>query len=172
VRCTTTSVSKRTASSSAGRCRRSREASLEYLRAIVGEDPRTASAGIGQILDHVEDHPLDYYDFEGVIPGAQYGSGDVIVWDWGTWAPADTGDPVAAIESGDLHFDLAGVKLRGRFVLVRRGKRGGGKEQWLLLHKHDGDAVPGWNTEDHPRSVKTGRTNDEVKAAAAPSASP
>lgn len=127
---------------------------------------------------HVEDHPLDYYDFEGVIPGAQYGSGDVIVWDWGTWAPADTDDPVAAIESGNLHFDLVGEKLRGRFVLVRRDERrsgsgnrggGGGKEQWLLLHKHDEHAVPGWNSEDQPRSVKTGRTNDEVKAAPAAS---
>ena len=81
---------------------------------------------------------------------------------------ADGTDPVAAVEAGDLHFDLDGEKLRGRFVLVRRGGADA-KEQWLLLHKHDDDAVAGWDPEDHPRSVKTGRTNDEVKAAPAAS---
>jgi bifunctional non-homologous end joining protein LigD len=112
---------------------------------------------------HVEDHPLDYFDFEGTIPRGEYGGGDVIVWDWGTWQPADTDDPIAAVESGSLHFDVHGQKLRGRFVLVRRGGRAE-KEQWLLLHKHDGDAVDGWDPEAHPRSVKSGRTNDEVAA--------
>ena len=68
--------------------------------------------------------------------------------------------------TGDLHVDLGGEKLRGRFVLVRRGTQGD-KEQWLLLHKHDEHAVAGWDPEDHPRSVKSGRTNDEVKAAPA-----
>ena len=75
---------------------------------------------------HVEDHPLDYYDFEGVIPAGEYGGGDVVVWDWGTWAPVGTEDVLAAVEAGDLHFDLAGEKLAGRFVLVRRG--GDGRE--------------------------------------------
>lgn len=112
---------------------------------------------------HVEDHPLDYFDFEGVIPGGAYGGGDVIVWDWGTWTPVHTDDPATAIASGELHFDLAGDKLKGRFVLIRRGERST-KEQWLLLHKGDDDAEPGWEPEDHPRSVRTGRTNDEVKA--------
>jgi len=112
---------------------------------------------------HVEDHPLDYFDFEGVIPAAEYGGGDVIVWDWGTWALAKGDDPVDAVERGELHFDLHGQKLAGRFVLVRRDdKPAGGKEQWLLLHKADGDAVRGWDAEDHPASVKSGRTNDEV----------
>jgi bifunctional non-homologous end joining protein LigD len=118
---------------------------------------------------HVEDHPLEYFDFEGTIPAGEYGGGDVIVWDWGTWTIADGADPVAAVEAGDLHFDLQGEKLRGRFALVRSGRRGGGKEQWLLLHKHDESAVAGWDAEDHPASVKTGRTNDEVKAAPAAS---
>jgi len=120
---------------------------------------------------HVEDHPLGYFDFEGVIPAGEYGGGDVIVWDWGTWALAKGDDPLAAIEAGDLHVDLHGEKLAGRFVLVRRdGDRrdgGDGKEQWLLLHKQDDAAVPGWDPEDHPRSVKSGRTNDEVAAAPA-----
>jgi bifunctional non-homologous end joining protein LigD len=115
---------------------------------------------------HVEDHPLEYFDFEGVIPSGEYGGGDVIVWDWGTWERVGDEDPLAAIEAGNLHFDLAGQKLRGRFVLVRRGRNdGGGKEQWLLLHKRDEDAVEGWDPEDHPESVKSGRTNDEVAAA-------
>lgn len=112
---------------------------------------------------HVEDHPLEYFDFEGVIPGGQYGSGDVIVWDWGTWTITDGADPIVATEKGDLHFDLHGVKLLGHFALVRRGARGG-KEQWLLLHKNDRYAVAGWNAEEHPASVKTGKTNDEVEA--------
>ena len=129
----------------------------------------TLDPDVKRMAVHVEDHPLDYFDFEGVIPQREYGGGDVIVWDWGTWAPPDDLDPMAAIESGNLHLDLDGEKLSGRFVLVRRGRGGGGKEQWLLLHKHDEHAVVGWDPEDHPRSVKSGRTNDEVKAAPAAS---
>ena len=113
---------------------------------------------------HVEDHPLEYMEFEGVIPAGEYGGGDVIVWDQGTWEPYKTGDPAAEIASGELHAELHGSKLRGHVVLVRRGEADGGKEQWLLLHKKDEHAVPGWDAEDHPRSVLSGRTNDEVKA--------
>lgn len=118
-----------------------------------------------QLAVHVEDHPIEYFDFEGVIPKGEYGGGDVIVWDWGTWQPSRTEDPGRAIERGELHFDLHGEKLAGRFLLVRRDKDPSGKEQWLLLHKNDDHAQPGWDPEDHPRSVKTGRTNDEVAAA-------
>ncbi|HVL07086.1 MAG TPA: DNA polymerase ligase N-terminal domain-containing protein [Acidimicrobiales bacterium] len=118
-----------------------------------------------QLAVHVEDHPVEYFDFEGVIPKGEYGGGDVIVWDWGTWAHAKPGDPLKAIEKGDLHFDLQGQKLAGRFVLVRRDRDSAGKEQWLLLHKNDDFAVAGWDPEDHPRSVKTGLTNDQVAAA-------
>jgi bifunctional non-homologous end joining protein LigD len=115
---------------------------------------------------HVEDHPLEYVDFEGVIPKGEYGGGDVIVWDRGTWEPSGTEDPARAIERGELHFDLHGAKLAGRFVLVRRGEQQrGGKEQWLLVHKNDDHARPGWDPEAHPRSVASGRTNDEVAAA-------
>lgn len=113
---------------------------------------------------HVEDHPVDYFDFEGVIPKGEYGGGDVIVWDWGTWSLAKGDDPVAAVEAGDLHFSLDGEKLHGRFVLVRSKRQQGSGEQWLMLHKNDEFAVPGWDAEDHLRSVRSGRTNDEVAA--------
>ncbi|MDT8915932.1 DNA polymerase ligase N-terminal domain-containing protein [Amycolatopsis sp. PS_44_ISF1] len=115
---------------------------------------------------HVEDHPLEYADFEGVIPPGEYGGGDVIVWDRGTWEPVDTDDPEQALADGNLHFDLFGDKLAGRFVLVHPGRDGDGK-QWLLLHKQDGHARSGWDAEDHPKSVKSGLTNDEVAAAPA-----
>ncbi len=115
---------------------------------------------------HVEDHPIEYIDFEGVIPSGEYGGGDVIVWDTGEWEPHGTDDPAAAVAKGELHAEVYGEKLRGRFVLVRRGdKSKSGKEDWLLLHKRDEHAVPGWDPEEHPRSVLSGRTNDEVKAA-------
>jgi bifunctional non-homologous end joining protein LigD len=117
-----------------------------------------------QMAVHVEDHPIEYADFEGVIPRGEYGGGDVIVWDRGTWRPAGTNDPARAIERGELHFDLEGEKLAGRFVLVRRSKSGDPK-QWLLIHKNDEYARHGWSPEDHPRSVASGRTNDEVAAA-------
>ncbi|HET7181772.1 MAG TPA: DNA ligase D, partial [Candidatus Limnocylindrales bacterium] len=110
-----------------------------------------------------------------VIPKGEYGGGDVIVWDWGQWtAEAETPDGRRAVEDGELKFVLAGEKLRGRFTIIRtsgRGARGrertrddDGGDQWLLLHKRDDAAVDGWDAEDHPQSVKTGRTNDEVKA--------
>ncbi len=124
---------------------------------------------------HVEDHPLEYFDFEGVIPARQYGAGDVIVWDWGTWEPEhETPDPAAAIDNGELKFRAFGEKIRGRFTIVRTSRRPGSAprtafeddagEQWLLIHKRDEHAVTGWDAEDHPQSVKSGRTNDEVKA--------
>jgi bifunctional non-homologous end joining protein LigD len=112
---------------------------------------------------HVEDHPLDYFDFEGVIPAGEYGGGDVIVWDAGTWEPYKVSDPGKAVRAGELHLEMSGSKLRGRFVLVRTSDPGD-KENWLLLHKNDEFAVAGWDAEDHPQSVLTGRTNDEVKA--------
>jgi bifunctional non-homologous end joining protein LigD len=115
---------------------------------------------------HVEDHPIEYLDFEGVIPRGEYGAGDVIVWDRGTWEPHATDDPAAAVAAGELHVDVQGDKLRGRLILIRRGQRdaAGSSEQWLLVHKHDEYAVPGWDPEEHPASVLSGRTNDEVKA--------
>ena len=113
---------------------------------------------------HVEDHPIEYLHFEGVIPGGEYGGGDVIVWDTGTWEPIHTEDPAAAVEAGELHAEMHGDKLRGRLVLVRRGGDDGGSDDWMLLHKRDEHAVDGWDPEDYPRSVLSGRTNEDVKA--------
>ncbi|HTZ08985.1 MAG TPA: DNA polymerase ligase N-terminal domain-containing protein [Acidimicrobiales bacterium] len=124
----------------------------------------TLDPSVRTLAVHVEDHPLEYRDFEGVIPGGQYGSGDVIVWDRGTYTPYGTDDPAPAVAEGELHVDLHGEKLRGRFVLVRTRPDRVGREQWLLLHKHDEFARPGWRPEDHPRSVLSGRTNEEVAA--------
>src|SRR3954451_1274779 len=85
---------------------------------------------------HVEDHPIEYLHFEGVIPAGEYGGGDVIVWDTGTWKPVKTDDPRAAVDAGELHAELHGDKLRGRLVLVRRDGDGDGDgDAWMLLHK-------------------------------------
>jgi bifunctional non-homologous end joining protein LigD len=123
----------------------------------------TLDPGARRLAMHVEDHPIEYLDFEGVIPAGEYGGGDVIVWDIGTWQPVKTDDPRAAVESGELHAEVYGQKLRGRLVLVRRDREDGG-EPWMLLHKRDEHAVEGWDAEDHPRSVLSGRTNEAVLA--------
>src|SRR4051794_4973104 len=123
---------------------------------------------------HVEDHPLSYFDFEGVIPKGEYGGGDVIIWDWGTFEPEETDDPGEAGKKGEPKLRLNGEKLKGRFTIVKTrygsGSRSSGgygydseKENWLLIHKKDDDADPDWDIDAYPRSVKTGRTNDEVK---------
>jgi bifunctional non-homologous end joining protein LigD len=115
-----------------------------------------------------EDHPIEYLPFEGVIPEKQYGAGDVIVWDWGIFEPeAETPNPASAIRNGELKFVLHGERLRGRYTIVRTDADDG-RERWLLLKKRDEAAVDGWNAEDHPASVKTGRTNDEVADGVAP----
>src|SRR5689334_5139075 len=122
----------------------------------------TLDPSVRRMAVHVEDHPMEYADFEGVIPRGEYGGGDVIVWDRGTWTPAHTDDAAAAISAGELHFDLTGEKLAGRFALIRRGRTR--KDEWLLVHKNDEHARHGWTADDHPRSVLSGRTNDEVAA--------
>jgi bifunctional non-homologous end joining protein LigD len=187
----------------------------------------TLDPAVRRAAYRVDDHALSHYDFEGTI-----GSGDVIVWDSGTWEPAkDAGTAksakdastaksvkdastaksaenasttkwaenagtaksakdagtrelaenanaqkaaddagtresadiaAAALDGGELHFDLFGEKLQGRFVLIHTRTDKAGKEEWLLLHKRDAYARDGWNPEDHPRSVLTGLTNDEI----------
>jgi bifunctional non-homologous end joining protein LigD len=121
-----------------------------------------------------EDHPIEYFDFEGTIPSGEYGAGDVIVWDWGTFSPEETDDPAAALAGGELKFRVDGERLHGRYTIIRTGGkrdalgRKSNPDQWLLIHKRDEAAVAGWDAEDHPTSVKTGRTNDEVAAGVEP----
>ena len=113
---------------------------------------------------HVEDHPLEYGKFEGVIPEKQYGAGSVVVWDRGTWAPE--GDPLRGYREGHLKFSLFGKKLRGGWALVRMKGRGqAGKEPWLLIKERDAEARAGHGADllaEAPASVKSGRTVEEV----------
>ncbi len=119
-----------------------------------------------------EDHPIEYLAFEGAIPAGEYGAGDMIVWDWGTFKPEETNDPHAALIGGELKFRLYGERLRGRFTIVQTGgpRDGFGRKtdpgQWLLIHKRDEAAIAGWDAEGFSASVRTGRTNDEVAAGA------
>ena len=100
-----------------------------------------------------EDHPLDYGEFEGVIPEKQYGAGEVLLWDKGTWAPEDS-DPLAALRKGRLHFRLDGQKLHGSWILTRtRGNED--RPAWLLIKRTDEEARPGYDiTLERPESVK------------------
>lgn len=111
---------------------------------------------------HVEDHPVDYASFEGVIPEGQYGAGSVIVWDEGTWTPEH--DPAAMMKKGHIDFELHGDKLKGHWHLVRlRPRPGEKKDNWLLIKSDDEYADrKGDILEDAPQSVKSGLTIDEV----------
>ena len=114
----------------------------------------------------VEDHPLDYGDFEGTIPAGEYGGGTVQLWDRGYWIPEGEKSPQQALESGDLKFTLEGSRLHGSWVLVRmRGDRYGGKRtNWLLIKHRDSSAKSGDGgallAED--RSVASGRTLKQI----------
>jgi bifunctional non-homologous end joining protein LigD len=106
---------------------------------------------------HVEDHPLEYGDFEGLIPEGNYGAGAVIVWDRGVWVPLE--DPHQGMQKGKLLFELRGYKLKGRWTLVKIKK---GEKDWLLIKERDGyvatdAALP-------PESVLSGLTVEELKA--------
>jgi bifunctional non-homologous end joining protein LigD len=126
--------------------------------------PRGPSLDPGEkrLAVQVEDHPLEYGGFEGVIPEGQYGGGAVLLWDRGTWIPADP-DPEAALAKGMLKFELRGEKLHGNWALVRmHGKAGGDHRQnWLLVKERDDSAVPHSGdavVADNPLSVETGRS--------------
>jgi bifunctional non-homologous end joining protein LigD len=92
----------------------------------------------------VEDHPLEYGSFEGVIPKGGYGAGAVVIWDEGTFRPLE--DPETNLEKGRISFFLEGRKLHGEFSLVLMKGRGSGKD-WLLIKKNDADADPTWRLE-------------------------
>jgi bifunctional non-homologous end joining protein LigD len=110
---------------------------------------------------HVEDHPLDYGNFEGNIPKGEYGGGSVMLWDRGTFELLGDAPGVEQIARGDLKFRLHGDKIQGEFALVLMKGRGKGNE-WLLIKKKDDYAQPGFNIEDHARSVLTGRSQEEI----------
>ncbi len=123
---------------------------------------------------HVEDHPLSYADFEGVIPPKQYGAGTVIVWDRGIWEPI--GDPREGMAAGQLKFRLYGEKLQGAWALVRmRGKPNERQESWLLVKERDAQARPQAEfsvVDALPDSVLTGTKNPAVPAGAKPAPLP
>jgi bifunctional non-homologous end joining protein LigD len=121
-------------------------------------------AGEKRLAVAVEDHPLEYADFEGTIAEGEYGGGAVILWDRGAWRPI--GDPHEGLKKGHLDFELNGQKLNGRWHLVRmRAKPGEKRENWLLIKGDDDFARSSGAAdilEERPESVKTGRSIDEV----------
>lgn len=120
--------------------------------------------GEKRLAVHVEDHPLDYGSFEGTIPAGEYGGGNVLLWDRGTWTPE--GDPHKGLAKGHLSFSLDGEKLDGAWHLVRmRGKPKEKAENWLLIKSDDDEARgedDGDILEDMPRSVASGRSIEEI----------
>jgi bifunctional non-homologous end joining protein LigD len=124
----------------------------------------------------VEDHPVSYYDFEGIIPENNYGAGSVMVWDMGTWeplspvtvdgkyVPASDQDARTMLSKGDLKFRLTGEKLKGDFALIKmRGRRAGSKgNEWLLIKKHDEHEVEDYDIDQYDSSVLTQRSMDEI----------
>jgi bifunctional non-homologous end joining protein LigD len=130
-------------------------------------DPKTK-----RLAMHVEDHPIEYGTFEGVIPEG-YGAGIVMLWDQGTWKP-EVDDVDAAIKKGDLKFTLDGFKLKGSWVLVRTGGRwgsssgGGEARSWLLIKHRDDWAGEVDITEFAPKSVKSEGDFEDILAADKP----
>src|SRR5712692_8306330 len=124
-------------------------------------DPKTK-----RLAMHVEDHPVGYGEFEGVIPEG-YGAGIVMLWDRGTWTP-EVDDVEAALKKGDLKFTLNGYKLKGSWVLVRTSgygaARGGGSRSWLLIKHRDDWAGDLDITEFAPRSVKSDGEFEDILA--------
>ena len=126
-------------------------------------DPKTK-----RLAMHVEDHPIEYGTFEGVIPEG-YGAGIVMLWDVGTWKP-ETDDVGAALKKGDLKFTLDGYKLKGSWVLVRTGGRWGSGDgrSWLLIKHRDDWAGDVDIAEFAPRSVKSDGDFENILAAERP----
>ncbi len=120
--------------------------------------------GVKRLAIQVEDHPFEYRTFEGQIPAGQYGAGDVIVWDRGTYECDGTLSGQAQLAKGDLKFTLHGEKLQGSFVLVKI-RRGEKQNEWLLIKHRDAYADALWNIEEHGESVVSGRGVDSAKNA-------
>ncbi len=122
----------------------------------------TFDTGEKRLAMHVEDHPLDYRDFEGIIPKGNYGAGEVIVWDEGTYRLLEGTDTTAQIAEGSLKFELFGKKLHGGFALVHIKGRDGEENAWLLIKERDEAVDPAWKIEEHNESVKSGKTVAEL----------
>ncbi|MGH9649484.1 MAG: non-homologous end-joining DNA ligase, partial [Terriglobales bacterium] len=119
---------------------------------------------------HVEDHPLEYGEFEGTIPEGNYGAGSVLLWDRGTYEWAGDKPPAEQWRRGDLKFRLHGEKLMGEFALVRL--KNSTKNEWLLIKKKDFAAKPGWDSEDDLRSVHRGGVDPALLPGAKPAPMP
>jgi bifunctional non-homologous end joining protein LigD len=111
-----------------------------------------------RLAAHVEDHPVSYYDFEGTIPKGEYGGGTVMVWDWGTFELEES-TPTESLRRGEVKFRLHGVRLSGRYALVRTRS----DKDWLLIKKKDEAADPNFDVEKFDTSVKTGRSKAEIE---------
>ena len=123
----------------------------------------------------VEDHPLDYGDFEGTIPKGQYGGGTVMLWDRGFWAPEKGFEQIgAALAKGELKFVMEGERMHGSWVLVRTKKDSRGKASWLLIKHRDEGAAEDAETapNDQDRSVASGRTMTEITSGKGDGATP
>jgi len=117
---------------------------------------------VKRLAMQVEDHPIEYNKFEGIIPSGEYGGGTVMIWDKGTWRP-ETLDVDAALKKGELKFTLDGKKLHGSWVLVRtRGRPGDSKPAWLMIKHRDQWASSEDVTELAPRSVVSDRLLIEI----------
>jgi bifunctional non-homologous end joining protein LigD len=112
--------------------------------------------GDKRLAVQVEDHPFEYRKFEGTIPEGNYGAGEVIIWDQGTYEPEGALSAAEQLERGELKFRLHGKKLNGSFVLVKL-KRSQAKNEWLLIKHRDEHADPMWNVDEHGESVVSGR---------------
>jgi len=121
----------------------------------------TLDPGAKHFAAHVEDHPIEYGDFEGNIPAGNYGAGSVMLWDYGAFELLGDTPGDAQIARGDLKFRLHGQKLSGEFALVHMKGRGKGNE-WLIIKKRDASAVPDWDIEAHAYSALSGRTQEEI----------
>jgi len=119
---------------------------------------------VKRLAMQVEDHPVEYGGFEGVIPEGEYGGGTVMVWDRGTWTP-EVPDVKAALQKGDLKFMLHGAKLKGSWVLVRTRGFGGQRSSWLLIKHRDQFAGTKDVTWAEPRSASSGRLLVEIAQA-------
>jgi bifunctional non-homologous end joining protein LigD len=124
----------------------------------------------------VEDHPVSYFDFEGIIPEGNYGAGTVMVWDVGTWeplspvpvdgkyVPGTAAEASAMLKKGDFKIRLHGKRMKGDFALIHmKGRRPGSKgTEWLLIKKHDDEAVEGYNIDEFDSSVLSKQTMAQI----------